>query len=64
MQNIKDVWKSSIKIRQMRSMFSQDFGTCMTDDMIKKAQNDPNRTSTFLSPDHQAQASMAAKIAA
>ena len=48
----------------MQSMFSDNFGTCMTDDMIRRAQNDPNRTNTFLSPDHQTQANMAAQIAA
>lgn len=36
-------------------MFSQNFGTTMNDNVIRRAVNDPNRTQTFLSMDQQAQ---------
>jgi hypothetical protein len=59
MQNIKDVWEKSIKIKQLRSLFSHDFGTTITTDMIPKAKHDPNRTKTFLSQDYQAKVAQA-----
>jgi len=52
MQNIKDVWQKTQKIRQLRSMFTEEFGTCVTNDKIEKAGNDPNRNKSMLSKDH------------
>jgi hypothetical protein len=49
MENIKDVWAKSIKIRQMRQMFSHDFGTTISNDMIHRANMEPYRNNTFLS---------------
>jgi hypothetical protein len=52
MQNIKDVWQKTQKIRQLRSMFSNEFGTCINGDTIVKAQNDPNRNKSLLKSEH------------
>ena len=52
MENIKDVWQKTQKIRQLRSMFSDEFGTCINGDTIAKAKNDPNRNKSLLSSEH------------
>ena len=52
MQNIQDVWQKTLKIKQLRSMFSQDFGTTITEDKLPRAHNDPNRNQSILDARH------------
>lgn len=34
MENIKEVWQKTQKIRQLRSMFTDEFGTCIPGDAL------------------------------
>ena len=52
MENIKEVWQKTQKIRQLRSMFTDEFGTCIPGDMLDKATKDPNRNKSMLSREH------------
>jgi|TARA_B110000285_G_C15090838_1_gene598986 hypothetical protein len=54
MENIKDVWQKTQKIRQLRSMFTDEFGTYIPGDIVDKATKDPNRNKSMLSKEHTA----------
>ena len=51
-RNMKEFWAKTMKIKQLRSMFSMDFGTTITEDKINAASLDPNRKNSLLNKAH------------